>query len=132
MVALVHRFWTAAVEHEAKERRMLFLCVCACVSVARREKFVCLCVLYIYRTRARRFCDENWKKSREKSAHFKINKRIHREREKLPQRDERRKEWSKESCCFCADSFSLFSFFFSLSLSLSLSLCFADKTQRGA
>ena len=51
MVALVHRFWTAAVEHEAKERRMLFLCVRVYQSREERNSFVC--VYYIYIARAR-------------------------------------------------------------------------------
>ena len=60
MVALVHRFWTAAVEHEAKERRMLFLCVRVYQSREERNSFVC--VYYISHARASGFCDENWKK----------------------------------------------------------------------
>jgi hypothetical protein len=53
MVALVHRFWTAAVEHEAKERRMVLL-LCACVRAyqSREERNSFVCVYYISHARA--------------------------------------------------------------------------------
>jgi hypothetical protein len=53
MVALVHRFWTAAVEHEAKERRMMLLCVRVYQSREERNSFVC--VYYISHARASDF-----------------------------------------------------------------------------
>ena len=62
-MVVVHRFWTAAVEHEAKERRMmLLLCVCACVYQSREERNSFVCVYYISHARASIFDDNFGKK----------------------------------------------------------------------
>ena len=82
------------------ETHAAFVRVCACISRDKREIRLFVCIISHARARLLKdFVTRNWKKVGKKSAHFIIKKRIH--REKLPRRDERRKEWRKERAFFC-------------------------------
>ena len=105
-------------EHEAKERRMLFLCVRVYQSREERNSFVC--VYYISHARASIF-DDNWKRK------VHILKQIRERERNFPSATRGGRSGEKRAA---ATARTLFLSFFFLSLSLSLCVFRGQNTTR--